>query len=233
MTKEDLADGARLIQNLDQRDFPVSAAFWAYDAILEQWRLIIAAPPRSIDSMLSAYRIVQDIISDNDLAIPLNRISFIPDNDAKVKNLRALAQSGTCDVIEAPVGPTEIGGHIVDDIYLYRPDALRYERRVFEALQRVQPERAVLRQAYRLDLPGRFEADFVIDDGMTVVAVEAKLLSRPVGSKLVWSSEQLQQRLKDYFKRPTGIMHSFRQWIHRINNRIRLAEFSHASRCVD
>lgn len=206
MTTEDLADGALLIQNLDQRGFPVSAAFWAYDPILELWRLVIAAPPKSIDSLLSAYRIAQDIINDNDLAISLNRISFISDNDPKVSNLRALAQSGTHDVIEAPVGPTEIDGRILDDIHLYRLEALRYEQKVFEALQRVQPPKAMLRYAHRVDLPGRLDTDFLVDNGKTLVAIEAKLWSRPVGSKIVWSSEHLQRRLEDHFKRSTGIV---------------------------
>jgi hypothetical protein len=94
------------------------------------------------------------------LSTSLNRISFIPDNDAKVKNLQAQAQSETNDVIEAPFGPTEIGGRILDDIHLYRPDALRYERLVLEALQRVKPSQTVLREAHRLELPRSLTTDF-------------------------------------------------------------------------
>jgi hypothetical protein len=206
VTREDLAQGALLIQALDQRGFPVSAAFWAYEPVLEQWRLIIAAPAKSIDSLLSVYQTVQGIIDTNDLILSLNRMSFISDRDPKVRNLRALAQSGTQDVIEAPTGPIEVGDRILDNIHLYRIDALRYERRVFEALQRLQPLQPILQDAKQLDLPRYLDIDFVIDASAIIIAIEAKYSSRPVGHKIVWSLANLLPRLEDHFRRSSAIV---------------------------
>jgi hypothetical protein len=206
VTPDDLADGARLIQELDKLGFPVTAAFWAYDPILETWRLIIAAPSKDIESLMSVYRLIQQIIEDAELTISLSMVSLIPDDDSNVRNLRALAESGTQDVIGTPIGSTEIAGRMFDEVQVYRHDALRYERMILEALQRIKPSSAVLRDAHRLDLPKRLEIDFLLDDGGEAVVIEAKLWSRPVSSKVVLSAEDILHRLSTYFQRLAGVI---------------------------
>jgi hypothetical protein len=183
VTQEDLADGARLIQQLDQAGFPITAAFWAYDPILEQWRLIIAAPRESIESLVRAYGIIQDAIIKNDLRVTLDRISLIPDDHSKLKNLHDLAKSDAPDVIEASVGGTEIAGRVFDDIHLYRSDALKYERQVTQALQRMQSQDSVLRTNYISPSPRRLEFDALIDDGDRLIIVEIKMRSKPLSAR--------------------------------------------------
>lgn len=131
---------------------------------------------------------------------------MIPDDDSSVRNLQALAESGTQDVIEAPIGSTEIAGRTFDEVQVYRHDALRYERRVFDALERIKSSSAILRDAQRLDLPKRLEIDFVLDDDGETVVVESKLWSRPVSSKVVFSAEDILHRLSRYFQRLVGVV---------------------------
>lgn len=190
VTQEDLANGAFLLRQLDQIGFQVAAAFWAYDSVLETWRLIIAAPQQAIESLVAAYGIIQRVINDNDLGISLDRISLIPDGDAQLTNLKALAESDSDDVVEASGGRAEIAGRVLDDIHLYRGGVLRYEREVFQALQRLQPADMVMRT--NVILPPGQELDALLDDGERPIIIEIKMRSRPVGIKDVF---QLQGRL--------------------------------------
>jgi hypothetical protein len=147
VTQEDLADGARLIQELDQAGFPVTAAFWAHDALLESWRLIIASPRQAIDSLVN-------------------------------------------DVVEVSAGRTEIAGRVLDDIHLYKSDALRYENDLVTALRRIQPENSTIMRTYpQEDLPRYMQADVVLYEGDRVVLVEVKARTRPIGARDVLQVE--------------------------------------------
>lgn len=181
--------GARLIQELDQINFPVTAAFWAYDLQLERWRFIIAAPPAAIESLINAYGVIQKAISDNGLGIALDRVSLISDNDPTLANLQALGKSDAQDVVEVSVGRTEVAGRVLDDIHVYRSDALRYERAVIAALQRLQPPNVILRTGDRAQVPPSRQADAILDDGERLVIVEIKAVSRLLGIREVFQAE--------------------------------------------
>jgi hypothetical protein len=189
VTQEDLADGARLIQELDQVSFPITTAFWAYDPVLERWRLIIAAPSAAIESLMQAYGIIQKIINDNGLGIALDRVSLISDNDPKLANLQALSESDSQDVVEVSLGHTEVAGRVLDDLHVYKSDALRYEREVIAALQRVQPSNAVLRRGDRAQIAPDRRADAIIDDGEQLIIIEIKALKRLVGVREIFQVE--------------------------------------------
>lgn len=201
VTQEDLADGARLIQQLDQAGFPITAAFWAYDSLLETWRLIIAAPREAIESLVTAYGTIQGIIQDNGLGVTLDRISLISDDDAKLKNLQALAKSDMHDVVEVSAGRTEIAGRVFDDIHLYKSDALRYERDVIQALQRVQPSNVVMRTYRQEGFPRDLGADALLDDGKRLLLVEIKARSRPLGIRDIFQVEGMLHAYERYLSR--------------------------------
>jgi hypothetical protein len=206
LVTRDFDDGARLVQELDRGGFPVSAAFWAYDSTLESWRLIVAAPSEAIESRSKVYGVIQNILLENDLGIALSSISLTRDDDQGVRNLQAEAMSDVDTVFEVPLGRAEIGGRSVSNIHVYRTDALRYERELLAALQRVQPSDAVLRRANYLDFLPRVELDFVLDNGRQIVFVEAKAQSKPLSSKQVQQAQALQSRLDSYFHKPTALI---------------------------
>jgi hypothetical protein len=197
VTQEDLADGARLIQELDQVDFPITAAFWAYDSTLERWRLIIAAPPSMIESLVGAFGIIQKAISDNGLGITLDRVSLISDNDPTLVNLQALGKSDTQDVVEVSVGRAEVAGRVLDDIHVYRSDALRYERAVIAALQRMQPSNAVLRTNLR-------ETDAILDDGERLIIVDIKHVTRLLGVREIFQVDGFRHSYARTFNKPVA-----------------------------
>jgi Restriction endonuclease len=206
VTQEDLADGARLIQELDQADFPITTAFWAYDPVLERWRLIIAAPSAAIESLIQAYGIVQRAINDNGLGIALDRVSLISDNDPKLANLQALSESDSQDVVEVSLGHAEVAGRVLDDLHIYKSDALRYEREVFAALQRVQSSNAVLRRGGRAQISPNQRVDVMIDDGEQLIIVEIKALKRLIGVREVFQVEGYLHSYTRNFNRHIGAM---------------------------
>ncbi len=199
VTQGDLADGARLIQQLDQADFPVTAAFWAYDPALERWRFIIAAPASAIESLVSAYGVVQRVISENGLAISLDRVSLIPDSDSTLANLQALGKSDAQDVVEVSIGRAEVAGMVLDDIHVYRSDALRFERAVIAALQRMQPSNTILRRNVG-------EADAILDDGERLVIVEIRDFTRLLGIREVYQAAGFLRAYERTFGRPVAAM---------------------------
>jgi hypothetical protein len=194
------------MQDLEKRGLVIEVSFWAFDPVLEVYRLIIAVGPDEFESPIETYRVIQDAIKENDLGITLSRVSIIRGDDPKIDNLRQLAQSDTRDVIEAPMGRIEIADRMLDDVRVYRQDALRYERAVFEALQRVQPRNAILRNAYRLDLPRHLRLDFLLDDGKVVIIVEAKALSSPLGTREIRAAEATLYDAAEFFHRPVAII---------------------------
>jgi hypothetical protein len=192
VTQEHLYEGGRLIQELDKDGFPVTAAFWAYDPDAELPRLIIAVPSNQVESFRTAYERIRDVIERNDISVPLSSISLMLDDDPAIENIKALAEADYRDVIQSAIGSAEIGGHVYDDIRVYKSDALRYERELFAALQRIQPPSAVLRRD--LQLGERSSFDFYFDDGNKIVAVEAKRFSRPVTLRDVNYEDHLLRR---------------------------------------
>ena len=206
VTRADLADGARLIQELDQENFPVTAAFWAYDPLLERWRLIIAAPPAVIESLITAYGVIQKAIIDNDLGIALDRVSLISDSDPTLRNLQALGKSDAQDVVEVAVGRAEVAGRVLDDLHVYRSDALRYERAVISALQRMQPPHASLVTSNRAQFPPETQADVILDNGDRLIIIEIKHVSRLLGIREVFQAEGFRRSYERTFRRPVAGM---------------------------
>jgi hypothetical protein len=203
VAQERLREGARLIQELDKDGFPVTAAFWAYDPSIEPPRLVIAIPSDQ-KSFRVAYARIRDTMERSDISIPLSSISLMLDDDPAIENIKALADADYRDIVQAAVGNAEIGGHVYDDILVYKSDALRYERELSAALQRVQPPAAVLRRDLRIDERSSF--DFFFDDGNKIIAVEAERFSRPVGTKDIHYEEAVLRRAYVTLQRVTTLI---------------------------
>jgi hypothetical protein len=154
---------------------------------------MIAAPSAAIESLFTAYGVIQKAIGDNGLGIALDRVSLIPDQDPALANLQAVGKSDAQDVVVVPVGRAEVAGRVLDDIHVYRSDALRYERAVIAALQRVQPPNAVLRTGDSAQVSPDRQADAILDDGERFIIVDIKAVSRLLGVKEVFQAERFRR----------------------------------------
>ena len=183
LVRQDAYEGALLVERLDANGFRLTAAFWAHDAGLDAWRLVLAAPRDSAPSPRTTYALIQKAINELDLSLPLDRVTFIPDTAPLVGTLREFAAAASTDVVEVPLAGADIAGASVDTAYAYRVEALLYEKDILAALQRVQPDEAILRRAERVLPRDGFDFDFVVDNGLRMLLVVAKALPRRLSSK--------------------------------------------------
>ena len=62
LSKDMIAAGKRLIQELDRKELPVCAAAWVYDEELARWRLVLSLSEENPISNLDAYQRIQSIL---------------------------------------------------------------------------------------------------------------------------------------------------------------------------
>ena len=175
----DVEDGGRLVGELQDRGVPVTAAVWAYNSNLEEWRLVIATPTPSSSPPSKLYKQVQDILARLDLQLPLSRIMLIRDDDPAVRNLQAVVESDRRDEATVAIHEFELAGRPMSQGRAYRAEVLQYEKQLFDALQRYQPADMILRHANRIGWHD-VGVDFVMDDGTRLIGIEAKARRRPL-----------------------------------------------------
>lgn len=183
LVRQDAHEGALLVEQLDASGFRLTAAFWAHDAALDIWRLVLAAPRLSAPSPRAAYSLIQTAINELDLSISLDRVTFVPDTEPLIGTLRDFAAAASSDIIEVPLPGADIAGAPVDIAYAYSVEALLYEKDLLAALQRNQPNDAILRRAER-ELPNNgFDFDFLMGNSLRAVLIVAKALPRKLSDK--------------------------------------------------
>jgi len=200
LVTQDIYEGAALIQELDARSLPFTAAFWARNPNRDEWRLVIAVPTRRLPSPRATYSQIQQAIIDLELGVALSRVSIVPNSDPLIGTIQQIISSGSSDLVEIPLAGADIAGGPADRGYGYRLDALHYERLVLAALQRVQPDDSVLRSASRLAFLDNFNFDFLLDDGLKAILVEAKSQSKPLTNSDIEKSLSSVQRATNLYR---------------------------------
>src|SRR5258708_379437 len=96
MVKEALVErtvdqGRRLVEALDQADFPVVAALWSFLPEEEEWRLLIASPRVNELGPLAAYTTIQDALIKRRIDLLLHHISAVSPDGPPVTEFRIFA----------------------------------------------------------------------------------------------------------------------------------------------
>jgi hypothetical protein len=73
--EQDVQNGSKLIEALQQKRFPISAAFWLNAEDANEWRLVIVSPLVSSGDARLAYRTVAQALAETRVPIPLENIS--------------------------------------------------------------------------------------------------------------------------------------------------------------
>jgi hypothetical protein len=85
-------DGARLLKELDRKDFRVESMFWAHLSDEDYWRLIIASPVVSDQGSGAGYQILNEVLEKLQLAgLSLEDISLVAPDSPQFRNLLSLA----------------------------------------------------------------------------------------------------------------------------------------------
>lgn len=119
LVKELIDEGARLLQELDRRDYPVPQAFWLYLPESDYWRLVMASPLVDQQGPLAAYRDLREALGvTNPSALSLEDISVLSPNGQDYRALLASAAGVGGLGFEAARG--RISPVVFQDAYIYR-----------------------------------------------------------------------------------------------------------------
>jgi hypothetical protein len=126
-----LAGGWRLIDALEQRGFPITAAFWAKLDEYEKWILYIASPVVDERGRQAAYLAVHEAMGDDPVweAMPF-RVSVLSEQDPMAKvaadAVKPKVAAGSSTAAKPYHGMTRydersLGGHYHDGVFIYPP----------------------------------------------------------------------------------------------------------------
>ena len=122
LVDRDIKDGETLVHRLDRDKFPVSAAFWYYEAEDERWTLIIASSIVREQGPREAYRkLIQSIkrIKKSDYALDSVRVELVKE-EAHLPNLFRRAIKTGHDIAGIRFTQNTINGFFIEDAYIYR-----------------------------------------------------------------------------------------------------------------
>jgi len=111
--------GRRLIEELDQSEFPVSAALWLFREEAINWRLILASSLVDAYGPRETYRRLQRILLKLPDSIGLSEIQVVGPQDELIQLLRVALKTGPALSGIRFTGNT-INGVYIDDAYIYR-----------------------------------------------------------------------------------------------------------------
>ncbi len=122
LVDRDIKDGETLVRRLDRDRFPVTAAFWYYEAEDERWTLIIASSIVREHGPREAYRkLIQSIkrIKKSDYALDSVRVELVKEEDHLPNLLRRAIKTGH-DIAGIRFTKNTINGFFIEDAYIYR-----------------------------------------------------------------------------------------------------------------
>jgi hypothetical protein len=92
LVEELISDGARLLRELDRKDFPVESMFWVHLSVEDYWRLVIASAFVAQRGSAAGYQILDGLLAELDLAgIALEDISLVDPASPQFQSLYSLA----------------------------------------------------------------------------------------------------------------------------------------------
>lgn len=126
LVESDFTNGALLVEQLEQNDFPVHSALWLYDPDNERWRLIISSIKYDLAGPRKAYEHIDKVIrkieqTDQEFDISLENITVKRTNDSFIKVLEKIQiapnKKGTRFTRRA------LNNFYIEDAYIYRVGA--------------------------------------------------------------------------------------------------------------
>lgn len=115
-----VAEGKRLVEALDESDFPVNSALW-FLSETEVWRLLLASPVVDSEGPRAAYEGLQDFLnrSSPKYEIALDEVTLLSPRDALIGLLRGAVVTGS-GVSEVRFTENSINNVFIEDALIYR-----------------------------------------------------------------------------------------------------------------
>ncbi|MGH9448117.1 MAG: hypothetical protein ACRD3O_20700 [Terriglobia bacterium] len=115
-------DGEQLVRKLEEKNFPISAAFLRYLDDEGLWRLVIVSPVVGQEGPLNTYMQVNNAVDElgSSVQFGLSDISVMSPSWSQFRDLRRTLESAGLHRIAAAGQPRRLGGVNLPDFYVYR-----------------------------------------------------------------------------------------------------------------
>jgi hypothetical protein len=116
LVEHEIKDGRKLLEQLDARRFPVSAALWAYSPETNRWRLVIVSSVADTQGPFKGYTRIQRALGEIETILSLDDIRLVGKEDTEFRDLkRALGPPWPKSLCERRRPPRPF-----EDEYVYR-----------------------------------------------------------------------------------------------------------------
>ena len=121
LVENDIQEGKRVIEALDNANFQVEAAMWFYLADSEEWRLLIASPFVENNGPKEAYRFIQRVMVQLSppLEISLKDISVLSPKHRLIGTIRMAIRTGD-GISGIRFTGNVVNNTLIEDAYIYR-----------------------------------------------------------------------------------------------------------------
>jgi len=113
-----IEDGAKLLNKLDDRGIPVTAAAWFDDPEKQSWKLVLVTSVAENPGPLEAYMQIQYAMSGLALSFALDDIMVMSPSSRRFEEFRRMMEGGARGEFLHPKTPSV--GVAFDDAYVYR-----------------------------------------------------------------------------------------------------------------
>jgi len=114
-----IAEGEKLLRNLDAHHFPVNAALWFFDQNSDTWKYIISTNKFDKEGPLKAYQDIQKYIDSNN-ELSLNDITVVSPTNNLVMILKKAINTGPHAISGIRFSKNTINNSFIEDAYIYR-----------------------------------------------------------------------------------------------------------------
>ncbi len=89
LVEQEIEDGRKLLERLDTRRFPVSAALWTYSPETNRWRFVIVSSIADTQGPIKGYTRIQKALGEMETtSLSLDDIRLMGKEDPEFRNLK-------------------------------------------------------------------------------------------------------------------------------------------------
>jgi hypothetical protein len=118
LVRQLIEDGAKLLERLDKRGFPIRAAVWLYDPEKMSWKLVIVTSVAGNPGPHEAFMQIQFAMNGEGLSLSLDDIVVMNPNSRKFEEFKRTMEGVARGALLNLKGSPE--GIVFDDAHVYR-----------------------------------------------------------------------------------------------------------------
>lgn len=117
-----IEEGERLVKRLEEKGFPISAAFWRFMDEEKLWRLAIVSPFVGREGPLKTYAYVREAVDElgNAVHFGLGDISVMSPSWSQFRDLQRIIEGAGVGRVLASGDPAGTQSVVLEDFYIYR-----------------------------------------------------------------------------------------------------------------